>query len=509
MLNPMRIQKLVWAFVFVSSTLLFAPSLHAAKARNIILMVSDGTGYNCFEAASYYQYGRAGQQPYDEPGWVRYACRTSPLNRSDNPTGTEEQDKAIVYNTEKAWDKAKEPVVDPNSKPAGTGPFKGYNFLKTTYTDSAAAASALASGVKTYNGSIGYANGPEPEGQSLIRRTIAEIAKTRGLSTGVITSVPWSHATPAGIGGVHNAHRDRYDAIANEMLNSKHLDLMMGAGHPEFDDNGAPREPKKRSDYNYVGGLETWEKLKDGTHPGGWTLVQTKAEFEALMHGLTPKKVVGTAQVASTLQQGRQTRDWDGDTYVDAADRRSAPAYGDPLNPTVPTLPTMAKAALNILNNRGTGFFLMIEGGAVDWANHANQPGRMIEEACDFLAALRAVNDWVNTYSSWDETLVIVTADHETGLLWGPNSDTVAFDKVVNNGAGKMPGLHYNATSHSASLVPLFAKGPGSELFESMIVAYDPVRGAYVDNTDIFKVMKQTLPNSKKSPSKRRKPLNE
>ena len=486
-------------FVFLASLLAAGQASQAATAKNIILLISDGTGYNCFEAASYYQYGRTGQQAYEQSGWVSYGCRTTPLTRATKPNGEEQQDTDILYDPAKAWDQAAETVFDRNNNPPGTGPFKGYNFLKTTYTDSAAAASALASGVKTYNTSIGYANGPDPDGKPLLRQTIAELAKRRGLSTGVITSVPWSHATPAGIGGVHNANRDHYEAIANEMLDSRHLDLIMGTGHPEFDDNAAPREPMRKTDYKYVGGPDTWKQLVDGKHPGRWKLVQTKAEFETLMNGPTPAKVVGTAQAANTLQQGRRTRDWNSDGYADDLDKRVSPAYGDPLNQAVPTLQTMTRAALNVLHNRGTGFFLMIEGGAVDWCNHSNQPGRMIEELSDFNNAIRTVADWVETHSNWDETLVIVTADHETGMLWGPESHKVAFDRIVNNGAGNMPGMRYNSINHTNSLVPLFARGVGTDRFDQRLLGYDLKHGAYVDNTDVFEAMKSVLPKAKKT----------
>jgi len=468
----------------------------AAEAKHIILMIADGTGYNSLEAASYYQYGGQGQQAYERPGWVGYGCGTSALSRAGQPSGVEEQDGEIEYDTTKAWDKGDEAVVDRNNDLRGAGAFKGYNFLKTTYTDSAAAASALATGVKTYNMAIGYANAPEKTGTSLIRRTVAELGKMRGLSTGVVTSVPWSHATPAAIGGVHNLSRDHYFAIANEMLDSRHLDVIMGAGHPEYDNDGAPRQPGKKSDYDYVGGPESWERLVEGKHAWGWALVQTKAEFEALMTGGTPAKVLGTAQVGSTLQQGRRTRDWDGDGYVEEKDKRVSPAYGDPLVGTVPTLATMTRGALNVLHRRGTGFFLMVEGGAVDWANHANQGGRMIEEAIEFTEAIRVVSAWVETYSNWEETLVMVTADHETGLLWGPRSDKIAFDAIVNNGVGKMPGMRFNTGSHTNSLVPLWARGVGAELFERRLVGYDPRRGAYVGNTEIPGVIKRVLPGA-------------
>ena len=118
----------------------------------------------------------------------------------------------------------------------------------------------------------------------------------------------------------------------------------------------------------------------------------------------------------------------------------------------------------------------------------------------DFNQSVAAVVDWVDTHSSWDETLLIVTADHETGLLWGPESNISAYQDLVNNGAGTMPGMRYNATGHTNSLVPLFARGVGSELFAGLVDGYDASAfahwgvGAYVDNTDIFNVMHSVIP---------------
>ena len=71
----------------------------------------------------------------------------------------------------------------------------------------------------------------------------------------------------------------------------------------------------------------------------------------------------------------------------------------------MPSLATMTKGALNVLDADRDGFFVMIEGGAIDWANHANQKGRLVEEASDFLQAIAAVNTWVETMSSSDQTL--------------------------------------------------------------------------------------------------------
>jgi alkaline phosphatase len=166
----------------------------------------------------------------------------------------------------------------------------------------------------------------------------------------------------------------------------------------------------------------------------------------------------------------------------------------------------MTRAALNCLDDHPGGFFLMIEGGAVDWANHAGQAGRMIEEQSDFLGAVEAVVGWVEKHSHWDETLVIVTSDHETGLIWGPRSDRVAFEPIVDRGKGRVPGLRYNSTSHGNSLVPLYARGPESGQFVRLVRGTDAVAaakhgfsGQYVDNTDIFTVVRLSLLGASRS----------
>ena len=156
-------------------------------------------------------------------------------------------------------------------------------------------------------------------------------------------------------------------------------------------------------------------------------------------------------------------------------------------NINVPSLATMSRGALNVLNKTPKGFFLMVEGGAVDWASHTNNLGKMIEEEMDFNAAVQAVVDWVNANSNWRDTLLLVTSDHETGYLWGPNG---VFNEVLNNGKDLLPGATYNSTGHSNSLVPLYAIGANSQLLAKFADQEDPVRGRYLDNTEIFRAMK-------------------
>jgi alkaline phosphatase len=225
--------------------------------------------------------------------------------------------------------------------------------------------------------------------------------------------------------------------------------------------------------------------MVDANHDGNidsdddWHLVQTRAEFQNLITGPTPKRVVGTARVYQTLQQGR-SGDGNADPYV------------VPLIQTVPTLAEMSLAAINVLDDDPDGFCLMVEGGAVDWASHANQTGRMIEEEEDFNAAVDAVVGWIEGNSSWGETLLIVTGDHETGYLtrYASGGDTPWADQPLGNrGPGQVVDVQWNSGSHTNALIPFYAKGRGAHLYMLCVSDIDLVRGVYIDNTAVAKVI--------------------
>lgn len=361
-----------------------------------------------------------------------------------------------------------------NCSPLGYDPgraWNDFNYKNPCATDSASAATAMSTGVKTYNGYIGVDTEGVPQWH-LMQEAMAE-----NKAAGVVTSVEFSHATPAGF-VAHNISRNNYAAIANEMLNTD-LSVIMGAGNPEFDDSGVTAN----KDAKYVGGATTWAALKDPSDGSldDWTLIQTREAFQALATGQTPARVVGVPQVYTTLQQAR------------VGDGKANP-FVVPFTPTVPTLVEMTRAALNVLDNDPDGFVLMIEGGAVDWAGHANQSGRMIEEQIDFDRAVEAVVAWIQKNSNWGETLLIVTGDHETGYLTGPmDMSSPVWVPVVNWGAGQLPGMQWNFGEHTNQLIPFFAKGDDGRWFNKSADLTDPVRGPYIDNTDIAKVIIELL----------------
>ncbi len=436
------------------------PTINTPK--NIIFLISDGWSYNTIKATDYYQSGTANSQQY-ESFPVQFAMATYPAKSGGYPGGLV---NAIGYSPRDMW--------------------SNFNYAKNDYTESAAAATALSTGFKTYNNSICMDMNYQP----LIN--LVQIAKSKNKSAGVISSVQFSHATPAGF-VAHNLTRNNYSQIAIEMLLNSKCDVIMGAGNPDYNDDGMP----SHKTYKYVGDSLIWLGLHAGNtvfYPGGipdtvedvngdgirdpWSIVDDRSEFQSLTTGNTPLRVLGVAKVHTTLQQNRS-----GDVMANP--------YVVPLLTTVPTLVEMTKGALNVLDNNTNGFFLMIEGGAVDWASHGNQKGRLIEEQIDFNNSVNAVIQWVNANSNWNETMVIVTGDHECGYLWGPGSGAPnTFNPIINNGQNNLPGMSFYSDEHTNSLIPFFAKGAGSEMFGLFADDFDSVRGKYLQNTEVAQTIK-------------------
>lgn len=425
--------------------------------KNIILFIIDGCGYNHIDAASLYQYGETGVQAYEKFP-VKLGMSTYPA-------------AGIGYDPLAAWE--------------------AFDYVRLMPTDSAASATAIATGFKARNKVINI----DSAGNRL--KSFFEKAKELGKAVGVVSSVQMSHATPATFLS-HNRNRENYLEIFREMLLESTADVIMGCGHPDFNKSGIPALRKR---YKYVGNEELWHRLLTGTAGSDidadgiadpWTLVQDRAGFQFLMQGPTPKRIFGVAPIYGTLQQERS-----GDRF--------APPFMVPMVESVPTLWEMSAGALNVLDNNENGFVVMIEGGAVDWASHDQHKGRVIEEVIDFNLTVEKVVAWVETHSSWGETLVIVTSDHETGYLWGPGSGQTLLPyadtwqevwvPLVNKGKGQVPGMDWYTEDHTNSLVPFYAKGAGSHRFLEVADQSDPVRGRYLDNTElgavIFKLLRK------------------
>lgn len=309
--------------------------------------------------------------------------------------------------------------------------FKNIGFIKTSssaqdVTDSAAGATAFASGVKTYNGAIGVT----PDSSSV--PTIVEIVQSKNLKTGVIATSSIQHATPASFYG-HQINRRMYEEITVDLYNSD-IDFFAGGGLQFFDKRKdsvkLTHKMKEKGFYINTDTLVSYDEIKN----------YSKAGFLLAANGM-PKMLEGRGDF----------------------------------------LPNAAELGIDFLKNKN-GFFLMVEGSQIDWGGHANDADYTVTELLDFDKTLGKVLDFAKKDGN---TLVVVTSDHETGGF-----TLAAKRKRMAGGIEwddyKEVEVRYSSTGHSATLIPVFAYGPGAEEF----------KGIYENNEIFHKIMKVTDWNS-------------
>jgi Ca2+-binding RTX toxin-like protein len=269
--------------------------------------------------------------------------------------------------------------------------------------------------------------------------------------------VQFSDATPAALGGAHDIARSNANDIALEMFGSGVLDVIGGTGNPDYDDNGRLRTS---ANYQWIG-ADLWNSLKADTYRSQdaqtWNLLQDRASIQAAGVGAPTSERL--AMITQAFTSGNFNRDG-----AAPANTTEIP-FSVPRLTNTPTLSELSLAALNKLGTDPDGLYLMVEGGAVDRAMHADNQGRMIEEYIDFNNAVKSVVDWVNradTAATFDDTLLVVTADHDH-LLFGPEAATIPYQPVQpdRNGDGVPEGLFFS-TNHSNQIIPLFTAGAGS-----------------------------------------------
>lgn len=431
-----RIARRVVAAAIIALVLLILSLSPVFAAKNMIIMIGDGMGFKQVEATRNYK----GTPLVMESLPVKLAASTYMYGGSYNPSS------------------------------AATS----FSYLNGGATDSAAAATALATGTKVDGGNI------STDHNDINRlKNMTEHARLFNRAVGVISTVPFSHATPAGF-AAHNIKRENVAAIAREMItslgdgsgargNTPTCEVVIGGGQGT----------------GYIGANE-YNALKNGTTGQGWTFVEKTT-------GVNGGIALLNASQTATKLFGLFGGGHDGDFPY-----RMANNSGQTLEN--PTLAQMSTAAINVLSKDPDGFFLMVEGGMIDHAGHSNLINEMIGETLGFDEAVASVMNWVNANDpTWSDTLLIVTADHETGYLTR-GSGMLANVALGNPGAGVIPAtdVHYrwNSGSHTNSLVPVYAKGAGSEMLTAYAAAYDTLYSKnYLDNTDIFKVMYSAVMN--------------
>lgn len=283
-------------------------------------------------------------------------------------------------------------------------------------TDSGAAGSAMATGHKVDN----YVISSATPGDGKPLETLLEYFQKKGKSTGLVTSDSMVGATPASF-GAHARTRGDVAVIGRCYIQKTRPEVLMGGG--------APREI-----------------IEADAAQAGYAIVHDSAQMKAL----------NTESVTRVLGQF-------GDGPL--------PYEKDGLG-NLPHLSEIVSVALNILDNDPDGFFMMVESGKIDHSGHENNIEKNVRETAEFSKTVQAALDWAKGRK---DTLIIVTADHETGGL-----------KVLNNkGQGKEPEVKWSSKGHTAAEVPVYAWGAGSQRIETV-----------KDNTDFFNIL--TLASDKR-----------
>ncbi len=279
-------------------------------------------------------------------------------------------------------------------------------------TDSGAGGTAIAIGKKTYNGAIGV------DKDTVACKSILERAEEHGKSTAMVVTSQMTHATPASF-IAHQASRKMTEAIALDFLKTD-IDVFVGGGKSDF------------------------AKRKDNLN---------------LIDSLTARKY----KIAYTIDDVKNTKS--GKLAGFLADDKLDPVFKGRTD----VLAQSTEVAINIIKQNEKGFFMMVEGSQIDWGGHANDENYVVSEVLDFD---KAVGKALEFAIKDGNTLVIVTADHETGGMTVSGSDK---DKIQVKAS-------FTSKDHTAVMVPVFAYGPGAENF-----------GGIYENTAIFDKMMEAF----------------
>lgn len=489
----------------------------APAVQHVIFFIGDGMSAETEVAASRYLYGRA-----DGLAWQRLPAKAYVATWDVNTYNSHARRAGRPPYSRSSFD----PALGYDVKTYGAKPLAGpgiaERFPPGPATDSASAATALATGVKTDSGNIAWLPGDPPDGG--IPTILEELRDRTGAGIGVISTVPFDHATPAAFVS-HNTSRSAYYTglkdhkglgIADEIILKTKPDVVIAGGsplldNPDFDtkkgyiSESLYRTLQTSRDYVFV-------ERKPG-QDGGRAIAE--GAVEAAREG---RKLFGLF--------GGKGGNFDVPRVEDSPGRpRTTPGSDEN-----PTLAEAVEAALGYMAHDPEGFFLVVEQGDIDWANHDNDYQAMIGCVADLDAAVRAALAFVDKPGDaidWTNTVLVVTADHATGGLLlepgvtlgagdlpredarvdeeGRTPARVGSDRLVPGNGGpviKKPDypspydypdgdVAYGTAGHTNELVDLAIMGAAAPDFMRLRGTWYP--GPILDNTQINAALREAL----------------
>ncbi|QIA63199.1 alkaline phosphatase [Vibrio astriarenae] len=304
------------------------------------------------------------------------------------------------------------------------------------YTDSAAAATAMSTGVKVVSGTIAQAR--PGDGSDL--ETILEHAQKMGKSVGVVATSHCVHATPAAF-VAHGPNRNDFAQLSDSMFGDVQPNLAI-CGSKQVKDVDVISQAALANDY---------------------TVVKNRTDMLEAINSLPAEDAGAEIKFAAIFGE-------DEIPYVIPSDHQQSNGWSyESLD--IPHIQEMTEVAIDVLSRNPNGFFLMVEGSQIDFAGHINDEERLIHETLKFDDSVEAAVNWAESRS---DTTVIVTADHETGGL----------ELVKTNGTGEVPEVTWFWGNHTNVPVPMKAWGLNS----------DVVHGRSVDNTSVHSIMLGSMP---------------
>ncbi|MBC7361936.1 MAG: alkaline phosphatase [Candidatus Aminicenantes bacterium] len=475
------------------------PSTPKSQIRHIILFIGDGMQLEHEIAASQYLYGEPMRLVWHTSSFYRLPCTTWDV--------TTYNQFAAKHGRPPYSPDSFDPLLGYNPDLGGRWPFpldqsgEASYFLtrlplppdgkrsKLPATDSASAATAVATGYKTDDGNIAWLPGDPQEGRL---RTLAELMRERiGASIGVVSTVPFSHATPAAHVS-HNRSRSNYAQISEEIIRVTKPEVVIGGGYPG---------PSGTKQFNFI----------------------SRALYEDLKNGVIRDYVFVEREPGS---DGGQALLQAADTAI-ASNKKLFGLFGGPGGNFEPPLPVNSPghpainrqttenpllrdaviAALKVLSRDPDGFFVMFEQGDIDWANHDNDYPKMIGTVWDLNEAVKAAISYVDRPGDdldWSNTMLVVTADHANGFM------RLKRDKDGKPLLGKgmlpqgkpaqlgRPGEYdlvtYATTEHTNELVMVYVYGKGngfSYLAKRQGTWYPGTK--IIDNTQLFEALAEAL----------------